>query len=72
MFQTIMQELHEVRKRLDTHIDKEQEWQSDVRKDISKICTELATHKTKLGVIVSVIAVAWSSIVAMVVDSFHR
>ena len=64
MLNQIWEELRHIRKRLDAHVDREDEDLSAVKRDISLIRENMATHKTKIGMISAGISIAIAAFVS--------
>ena len=80
MFETIMEEIRYIRKRLDDHIDEEKSSDSrnfgDIKADIHRVREEMASrlsnHETKLGVISSGIALIVAATISWAVSAFGK
>lgn len=60
MFGLILHELRYLRKRLDDHVDDEDNSVVAMRKDIEGIKEELSTHRVKIGLALTVITAAFT------------
>ena len=60
----IWEELRHIRKRLDDHVDHEDDAMDSVRRDISAIREDMAMHKTKLGILSASISVAVAAVIS--------
>jgi len=67
MLQHIMEELRQIRGRLDAHIDAQNDHFRGVQKDQSKMREELATHKVKIGTWTAFIAIAVTGVVNWII-----
>ena len=66
MFDQIMHEVRYIRTRLDSHVDAEDRDLGEIRRDVAKIREEMATHKTKLGMITGSIAAGIAVVVSWI------
>ena len=66
MLQLIMDEIRYIRQKLDAHIETEDESVERVRRDIVEIKEQLATYKTKVGVISGGIALGVGAAISWV------
>ena len=64
MLNQIWEELRHIRKRLDDHVDREDQDLSAVKRDISSIRENMAAHKTRLGIISAGISIAIAAFVS--------
>lgn len=67
-FSLLMEELREIRKRLDHHIDDEKHVLDQLRRDVASVKEELTAHKTKLTAIASGIALIVTTFFSWVWD----
>lgn len=72
MLDFIATELRYIREKLDHHIEDETQTLQDVRSDISRLKEEVASHRTKVGIMSSGIAVVIAAGLTFVFQLFGK
>ena len=68
MLKQIWEELRYVRKKLDTHVESNDNDFKDVKEEVSKVKSELTGHKIKLGLMFSAIGLTLAGIVSWIAN----
>ena len=72
MLRQIWEEFRYVRKKLDTHVDQNDNDFKDIKEDVESVKNELTGHKIKLGLMFSAIGVALAGVVSWLVNHVDR
>lgn len=70
MLDRIWTEIQYIRTRLDGHIESNEKEIASVKKDVSKISSEMSGHRVKVAGVISVITIIFASTVAWIFKQF--
>ena len=72
MLQQIWDEIRYVRKRLDDHVNDEDQSVRSLREDMTKVREDIRGHKTKLGLMLGAVGVAITGLVSWMANHISK